>query len=90
MSAHGRSMAFPPGITVVRATSPQGGQRVSRPLSPFALPRAAPAAKNGGSLSPPAPPLVRRAVASDEGGHARRSLASLFRSGCGKSVLSRV
>ncbi len=43
-----RSMAFPLGITVVRATSPQGGQRVSRPLSPLALPRAAPAAKKGG------------------------------------------
>ncbi len=36
---------------MVRATSPQGGQRVSRPLSPFALPRAAPAAKMGGGRS---------------------------------------
>ena len=34
---------------MVRATSPQGGQRVSRPLPPFALPRAAPAAKKGRS-----------------------------------------
>ena len=48
------SIAFPPGISVVRATPKRGRQRVARPLSTFALPRGAPAPEIGGSLSPPA------------------------------------
>ena len=48
------SIAFPPGISVVRATPKRGRQRVARPLSTFALPRGAPAPKKRGSLSPPA------------------------------------
>ena len=55
-----RSMAFPPGITVERATPKRGRQRVSGPLSTFALPRGAPAPKKWGSLSPLSPPPVRR------------------------------
>ena len=74
----------------MRATSPKGGQRVSRPLSPFALPRAAPAAKKGGALSPPAPLSCGAPLRQARGGPARRSLASLFRGARGKSVVSRV
>ena len=84
------SMAFPRGITVERATSPQGGQRVSLGLSPFDPPRAAPAAKTGGALSPPAALPCGAPPRRVGGGHARRRLASLSRSGRGKSVFSRV
>ena len=41
---------------------------MSEPLSPFALPRAAPAAKKGGVALTTSTPLVRRAVAPSEGG----------------------
>ena len=85
-----RSMAFPPGITVVRATSPQGGQGAAILAATFALPRAAPAEKNGGSLSPPAPLLCGAPLRRARGGHARCSLASLFRRRRGQSVLSPV
>ena len=81
---------LPAGITMVRATSPQGGKRVSFSLSPFTLPRAAPAAKKGGSLSPPAPLSCGAPLRPGEGGHARRSLASLFRNGREESVPTRV
>ena len=53
---------------MVRATSPQGGKRVSFSLSPFTLPRAAPAAKKGGVALTTSTPLVRRAVTPSEGG----------------------
>ena len=75
---------------MVRATSPQGRQRAATLAATFALPRAAPAAKKVGSLSPPAPLSCGAPLRRARGGHARRSLASLFRSGRGKSVLSRV
>ena len=78
MSAKRRSMAFPPGMSVVRATPRKGRQRVSRPLSPFALPRAAPAAKTWGSLSPPSPPPVRRHDAPCEAGTRRTGAARRF------------
>ncbi len=65
------------------------GGRVARGLATFPPARGAPAAKMRGSL-PPLPPLScgappRRA----RGGRARRSLASLFRSGRGESVPTR-
>ena len=44
----------------------------------------------GGSLPPPAPLSCGAPARRARGGHARRSLASLFRMGRGKSVLSRV
>ena len=62
------STAFPQGSLWRERPPAREGQRVSGPLSTFDLPRAAPAAKKGGSLSPPAPPLVRRAVEPGEGG----------------------
>ena len=73
--------ACPAGITVVRATSPQGRQSVSRPLSPFALPRAAPAAKRWGSLSPlpPPPGAAHRATR----GHAGRRPATVVAADAG-------
>ena len=47
-------------------------------LSPFTLPGAAPAAKNGGSLPPPSPPPVRRAGAPCEAGTTRGGAALRF------------
>ena len=70
--------SLPAGITVEGATSPQGGKRVSFSLSPFSLPRAAPAAKKGGALPPPSPPLVRRAGAPCEAGTTRGGAALRF------------
>jgi hypothetical protein len=40
---------------------------MNKGLNNLTLPRAASASKNRGSLPPPAPPLVRRAVAPGEG-----------------------
>ena len=71
------SIAFPPGTSVVRATPKRGRQRVSGPLSPFALPRAAPAAQKGGSLSPPAP-LSRGAPLRQARGDARGAASLRF------------
>ena len=63
---------------------------MSGPLSTFTLAGGVPAPKKVGSLSPPASLPYGAPLRRAGGGPARRSLASLFRSGRGKSVLSRV
>ena len=74
-----------------RERPPQKGrQRADTFADTFVRPRGAPAAKKGGALSPPAPLSHGTPLRRAGGGHARRSLASLFRKGRGKSVLSRV
>ena len=68
----------------------EGRVKVSFCLSPFTLPGGAPAPKKGGSLPPPAPLSCGAPTRRAGGGHARRSLASLFRNGREESVTSRV
>ena len=65
--APGLHFGLPAGITVVRATPKKGRQRVSRPLSPFALPRAAPAAKTWGRSHHQHPSRPARRCAGREG-----------------------
>ena len=81
---------LPAGITMEGATPAEGRLRVSFSLSPFTLPGGAPAPKTRGSLPPLSPLSCGAPPRRAGGGHARRSLASLSRSGRRKSVLSRV
>ena len=81
--------AFPPGITVEGATpTGRGGGGFWRAPPPPA--RCRTSGKKQGVALTTSTRLVRRAVTPGEGGHARRSLALLFRRGRGESVLSRV
>lgn len=80
-------MAFPQGITVVRATSPQGGMSFS--LSPFLPAPVAHQRPKSGSLPPPAPLPCGAPPRRAGGGQAKPNVASLFRNARGKSVLSR-
>ena len=82
--------AFPQGSLWRERPPARRGQRVSEPLSPFALLRAAPAVKKGGVAPSTFSPSRAAGRYVGRGGRARRSLASLFRIGRGKSVLSRV
>ena len=59
---------LPAGITVEGATPPRRVLIVRHCVRRLTSSRAAPAAKKGGSLPPPAPHLVRRAVAPGEEG----------------------
>ena len=69
---------LPVGITVVRATSPQGGQRAATLAATFVLPRGAPAAKRVGSLPPLPPPPVRCHAAPCEAGTTQAGTALRF------------
>ena len=63
---------------------------VDRRVDHLTLSDGASALKKGGSLSPPARLSCGAPPRRARGGHARRSLATPFRNGRGKAVLSRV
>ena len=89
MSTIRRSMAFPPGTTVVRATPKNGGELVAFMVAHLPLPRGATAAKTRGRSHHVLSLPVRRHDAPCEGRHARRSLASLYRTQRAESVPTR-
>ena len=79
------SIAFPPRITVVRATRKGEGKGVVFPVTLYPA-RWRTSAKKQGSLTPPAALSCGATPRRAGGGHARQSLASHFRSERGKSV----
>ena len=78
------------GITVEGATPPRGGLIARHCTRRLTLSGDAPATKRVGSLPPPAPLSYCAPFRRRRGGPARRSLASSFHIGGGKSVSSRV
>ncbi len=82
--------AFPPGITVVRATPARGTRGVPTPV-PLCPPPWRTSGQNGGALPPLPPPPVRRDDAPCEGVDTRcRRPTGLYPIGFGQSVPTRV
>ena len=84
------SMSFPQGSLWRERPPPLREGKVARGLATLPPARGAPAPKNWGSLSPPAPLSCGAPLRQARAGHARRSLASLCRRRRGKCSLFRV